>query len=760
MPTLPRLLVSALTVVLAGTLAVTVDGTAVASSRSAAQPTPDRPPSAAAGAGQSRIDLGGDTVLPQRARRTAKVQKWKGTTIRYYESLPAKWDWSLSTAVAKWNTAGGRIRFAKVAAPAKAQLRIGYGNIGSAAGMATLGAAKHAYVRLSSRFSNMDAVNARNRVTIMNVLAHELGHVLGFRHTTTRCALMAPVVNVDACGTVPASMAGYYKCHTIDTALVRAFIRLYGGRARYPSATWCLIEALPTPLAGVSFTGGSTSPVVVRWNPPASVPAGTAVVVKRWEASTCGAAPSWADTFRPAIRAGLWEDDVPEESSTACFQLQVLNRLGAGRPAASQLMTRWVPSVVAPVIGVPSYDVDQDEFAFPVTLADGLVLQARWDATDPDTCLTAPQGATNVAYVPVANGQGTLMPDVLPQCVSFFAYDPESNRFSAAVPVTFSPVETGVPDAPVVEEATWDPARTSFLAPASYEDGTHLVYALSEDPDVCPESFTSGQAVTEDEETMGEGVVGFMTPNPDQCVSFYAVDDESGVASEPTQVTVQAPLPTETINAEERLEPRAYPWWYARVTGIATGNHLGYHVFHGPCPTTAPDVVRWRTQLLGDSSPTVDEASGDAIFPSQGAGANCAMFTSLDFWGWLGSKVAPGSRTDRHGPIVMREFVDEGPVPPTIGTPVWNAAQGTFTVPVSDDQNLHAIYDPSDPTTCPVPGASGAQPVTMSGFPPQRVIVTPPATPYSCVTFYTQASEGPVRLSQGVFTDLDVPAPG
>ena len=60
----------------------------------------------------------------------------------------------------------------------------------------------------------------------MNVLAHELGHVLGFQHTAARCSLMAPVLDVDACGTVPtATQPGYYKCRTLDTALVQRFVK-------------------------------------------------------------------------------------------------------------------------------------------------------------------------------------------------------------------------------------------------------------------------------------------------------------------------------------------------------------------------------------------------------------------------------------------------------------------------------------------------------------------------------------------------------
>src|ERR1700712_2312974 len=308
--------VAALAMAMTATVAMTVDGSAVASAGTARTVDPAAPE-----ASTHTVDLTSDAVLPHSGGRVAKVQKWKVTTLYYYDGLPAKWDWSLKTAVAKWNAAGAHIRLARVAKLKFARVRIGYANIGSAAGQATVGAAAHAYVHLSSRFSSMDALTARNRVTIMNVLAHELGHVLGFQHTTARCSLMSPVVDVDACNVVPASQPGYYKCRTLDTPLMQRFIRLYGGRARYPSAAWCLIDPLPQALSGVTFTGGVTSPVALHWNRPTSVPSGSALVVKRWQASTCGTAPTWADTFRPSMNAGTWQDEVTYVDEVACFQL-------------------------------------------------------------------------------------------------------------------------------------------------------------------------------------------------------------------------------------------------------------------------------------------------------------------------------------------------------------------------------------------------------------------------------------------------------
>jgi hypothetical protein len=266
--------------------------------------------------------------------------------------------------------------------------------------------------------------------------------------------------------------------------------------------------------------------------------------------------------------------------------------------------------------------------------------------------------------------------------------------------------------------------------------------------------------VTEDADSMGEGVVGFMTDHPDQCVSFYAVDDETGIASAPTQMTVHAPLPTETVSAEERLEPWGYPWWYAHVTGMAPGNHVGYAVMQGPCPTIAPEPDRWRTQRFGDLMTPGTDPPEDVLFPSQGAGANCALFTSLDWWGWNGSRVSQGvpvTMTDRHGPVVMREFVDEGPLQPTVGQPMWDAGRGAFTVPVSSTKNLEVSYDPDDPTACPGPGAAGAQTVSYETLDAGTVLVSPVASPYACLTFYARAYDGPVRMSPGQPVDFDVP---
>ena len=295
---------------------------------------------AASAAGRHEVlHLHGDTAQAAAAGRARGASfAWKGRRILYTESIPSKWDWSLSTAIAKWNSVGGRIKFVRTAMPHRAQLRITVGNIGEAAGLATVGRQRHAWVQLSSSYNSVNALDARNRVQVMGIFTHELGHVLGFQHSGPRCSLMSPVLDVDGCQVLPAAMPGYYQCRTIDGVLASRFVQVYGGRVSLP-AVYCSIDPLPSAVSRVAFAGGTQAPVVVRWAPPASVPAGSRVEIHSWNADTCGSVPRTASTSYVPVGAGVWQDPgVLTGSGSACYRVQLVNRYGAGRTAVSRMM--------------------------------------------------------------------------------------------------------------------------------------------------------------------------------------------------------------------------------------------------------------------------------------------------------------------------------------------------------------------------------------------------------------------------------------
>ena len=289
-----------------------------------------------------------DTPATKSSARSG-IRKWTQKSLYYYRAIPTKWHWSLTKAVSKWNSSGSRIKLVRTAYRSKAKVTISYGNTGAAAGKATIGATSGAYVHLSSKWASYDATDPWRRIAVMAIFTHELGHVLGYGHTTTRCSLMKAVLDISACHLPATSPAGYYKCRTIDAPLVRSFVKWYGGRAKLPTATWCLIDPLPSALTGVSFSGGVDSPVTVNWARPTTVPTGSKVEIRTWPGEQCTDTPAWADTVLVAPSALQWQDEQASTNETSCFRARLVNRYGAGRATVDGLMSRWMRPVSEPV---------------------------------------------------------------------------------------------------------------------------------------------------------------------------------------------------------------------------------------------------------------------------------------------------------------------------------------------------------------------------------------------------------------------------
>jgi hypothetical protein len=269
------------------------------------------------------------------------MNAWTGSTIRYYETIPSQWDWSLSTAVSKWNASGGGIRFVRTSIRSHARLTIAFGNTGGAAGKATVGRTRNAWIRLNPVYRNADSVDAHNRIEVMAIFAHELGHVLGFGHTSGSCSTMSPMLDVDGCGVVSPAHAGYYKCRTINSTLLARFVRVYGGRAKAPAASQCLIDPLPPALPQVAVEAESEAPVTVRWARPTTVPTGSLVTIEHWSADSCVTVPSSAGTNYSDPSSTVWQDPTPGNEDN-CFRVQLVNRYGVGRSPVVTMLHRAV----------------------------------------------------------------------------------------------------------------------------------------------------------------------------------------------------------------------------------------------------------------------------------------------------------------------------------------------------------------------------------------------------------------------------------
>ncbi len=296
---------------------------------------------AVAATGRHDLNLSGDAHVSSSGSGHRASYAWSGSVIRYYETIPSQWDWSLSTAVSKWNSSGGGIRFVRTSIRSHARLTIGFGNIGNAAGKATVGRTSNAWVRINPVYRNADSANAHNRIEVMAIFTHELGHVLGFQHTSGRCSTMSAVLLVDACGVVSPARPGYYKCRIIDSSLLARFVRLYGGRAKTPATSQCLIDPLPSALSQVAFDSVSEAPVTIRWAKPATVPAGSRVTIQHWSADSCAGVPLSAGTDYTAPTSSSWQDSTAANQDN-CFRVQLVNRYGLGQAPVVTMLERAV----------------------------------------------------------------------------------------------------------------------------------------------------------------------------------------------------------------------------------------------------------------------------------------------------------------------------------------------------------------------------------------------------------------------------------
>ncbi len=375
------------------------------------------------------------------ASRIVLFHPWRTHVIRYREKLPAKWDWSLQQALSHWNRAGARLKFKPAKKGARANLTIAYGKLPGKLGLATIGATPRAFVHLSKAFKiGVDPQDGHVRLKVAAVLAHELGHVVGFQHTSYPCGLMDSVY-VQDCYEAGVS-EGYFRCDWVDSRLLRPLVSAYGGKAK-PGPSECLYAPLPTPIVDVAITGGAIDgqPTTIAWTAPKSLP--TDRVRIDWWTGTCASRPAKPASVRIPSSIGRWTDEVFGYGNV-CYEVRATNKYGAARaPVIKQAARRGPP---APIFGPFTYTEHEDGWGWTAEWLNsdpGLSLFGR-GSPDPAVCPTSPRG-TGDHFVPVYDDEDPIVvfPDASPQCVSFYTYvqpldDEEPSIFSPRTTVTLT----------------------------------------------------------------------------------------------------------------------------------------------------------------------------------------------------------------------------------------------------------------------------------------------------------------------------------
>ena len=572
-----------------------------------------------------------DVIRPQGSPRSARVRTWPGTRIRYHETIPRKWDWSLDRAIHHWNSSGGKIKFVEVS-KSRAQLVIRYGPTYGSDGIATIGYQYRNFVHLSPAYKRADELDPEIRVWVGRLFTHELGHVLGFDHTGGQCALMYPVYDFGLCPPLPEDKPGYYHCRWIDKKLLDRFTRIYGGSPRRP-AQLCLIEALPGQLHEVRFSGGQTQDKAVRidWRPPSKIRAGTKVRVTVWKGDSCaGRLPdTWERRVAVDAREGRWTDPAYGQGNW-CYRLQIENRYGATRPPHSQAMQRYAPVPGVPQIGTVTWDQEAVGYRFTWTAPMDTWLYVM--RGEPGGCPTAfdQDDAEHLGDERLVSAGASS------ECLSFFAVT-AWDTVSSPTQVEVAAPTAGAPD---IGALTWYPDDYSYRFTWQQPDpSTDLQVMRSyDDPTACVTTYdeTSADYVSNVEGNTWQ-VSGYAI---EECLTFFAVTSW-GTASPGRSVRVEVPSPDVTpVVGPVATDPANPSAATATVTLPHDAYRIGIEVVAGSCPDRAPvDAAWWDGWDAGSDRwvflPESPEAGGD----------NCALFTAVD-----------PAHEGLHGPVVMRPF--------------------------------------------------------------------------------------------------------
>ena len=222
------------------------------------------------------------TAAPAEAHPKAKAafnvqgQPWPGgavARITYFNATNVKWP--VKQAAKAWNSSGANVRFV-AASRLRAKLIIvdqpGPRSDSMLSGTGTLGYVKPGQLSIvfgpdgRPRFRKFARPNRvtlsrlrhpkRPNYNMAGVAAHEFGHVLGLDHEDGECATMNSTL-WSGCGNAR-------PCRLLERDDIQGAIRLYGGRVRMPTPSFC-----PTPPTNVKPVGDPREyEVTLEWRNP------------------------------------------------------------------------------------------------------------------------------------------------------------------------------------------------------------------------------------------------------------------------------------------------------------------------------------------------------------------------------------------------------------------------------------------------------------------------------------------------------------
>jgi Metallo-peptidase family M12B Reprolysin-like len=162
-------------------------------------------------------------------------RQWRTGTIRYANIAP-DYEWPLRQAVAAWNGSGARVSFVRVP---RAQADLVVGARLEVGDKREAGLAQTYSVNRWITSATVFIRSGTSQYAAAQILAHELGHVVGLDHEDRACVTMNSTLYIDHPFRCAAPPAGTWRCGLVTKDDAAAAAHLYGGAAHGPPREFC-----------------------------------------------------------------------------------------------------------------------------------------------------------------------------------------------------------------------------------------------------------------------------------------------------------------------------------------------------------------------------------------------------------------------------------------------------------------------------------------------------------------------------------------
>jgi hypothetical protein len=272
--------------------------------------------------------------------------KWPGGVVPYFNAARDQ-AWAVDRAVRAWNRSGARVHFVAVPrAQAKMVIEEDPHAVYCREGHASVGYQSRAHVVI---FPAHGITKACNRYWATQLVAHELGHVLGLVHENRYCAAMNSRGNFHGGSKCEPKLRWEWRCRLLEPDDVAGVAAAYGGRPRPPlTPPTCPIYSAIAPPAHVSASPNEAGDsLTLSFTRPAEPVIPSFVAARAWRhgwsfalaasREPCGLLDvSAAVRSRWQVRAGEREEiQLRLPLHRTCFAVWAIDALGrpSDRPA-------------------------------------------------------------------------------------------------------------------------------------------------------------------------------------------------------------------------------------------------------------------------------------------------------------------------------------------------------------------------------------------------------------------------------------------